>query len=92
MLLAPEALVLRYFAEGAEDRLLLVNLGPDLDYIPAPEPLLAPPPSGSWQLRWSSDDPTYGGPGIINPLSETGWRLPGVAPCKGERLAVRGAR
>ena len=42
---APEAFVLRFFGrrDGSDDRLLLVNLGRDLDLDPAPEPLLAPP-------------------------------------------------
>lgn len=75
--LGPGALVLRYFGEAGDDRLLVVNLGPDLEYKPTPEPLLAPTRGGSWRLVWSSDDPRYGGPGIINPLTEEGWRLPG---------------
>jgi maltooligosyltrehalose trehalohydrolase len=75
--LGPEALILRFFTETEEDRLLVVNLGPDLEYVPAPEPLLAPVNGGRWRLVWSSDHPCYGGPGIINPCSEEGWRFPG---------------
>lgn len=45
--LGPEALVLRFFGEDADDRLLLVNLGRDFEYNPAPEPLLAPVKGGS---------------------------------------------
>lgn len=71
------ALVLRFFGGEKGDRLLVVNLGSDLEYSPAPEPLLAPVSGGSWQLVWSSDDPRYGGPGIINPCGEEGWTLPG---------------
>ena len=41
--LAPEALVLRFFGTHHDDRLLVVNLGRDLHLNPAPEPLLAPP-------------------------------------------------
>ena len=41
--LGPEAFVLRFFGENGSDRLLLVNLGRDLDLDSAPEPLLAPP-------------------------------------------------
>jgi maltooligosyltrehalose trehalohydrolase len=77
--LGPEALVIRYFTESGEDRLLVVNLGLDLEYIPAPEPLLAPVPGGRWQLVWSSDDPAYGGPGVVNPLNPEGWRIPGAS-------------
>jgi len=76
--LGSHALVLRYFSETAEDRLLVVNLGPDLHLVPAPEPLLAPVTDGAWALRWSSDHPRYGGPGIVNPLTEKGWRIPGA--------------
>jgi maltooligosyltrehalose trehalohydrolase len=74
--LGPQALVLRYSGPMDDDRLLVVNLGPDLNFIPAPEPLLAPVAGGSWVLQWSSEHPCYGGPGIINPLTEEGWRIP----------------
>ena len=72
-----EAFVLRFFGQEGDDRLLVVNLGADLDYEPAPEPLLASPTGRRWQLLWSSDDPHYGGPGIVNPCREDGWKLPG---------------
>ncbi len=71
------AFVLRYAGLDGDDRLLLINLGPDLLYRPAPEPLLAPSPGASWLFMWSSDAPCYGGPGIIEPLTEQGWNLPG---------------
>jgi len=47
----------------------------DLNFVPAPEPLLAPVAEGAWTLQWSSDHPDYGGPGIVNPLTEAGWRI-----------------
>ncbi len=75
--IGPSAFVLRYAGEEGDDRLLLVNLGADLDFRPAPEPLLAPPVGHVWSLRWSSDAPTYGGPGVTEPLTETGWKVPG---------------
>lgn len=74
--LGPQALVLRYFDDNGYDRLLVVNLGPDLDFVPAPEPLLAPTSNGAWNIVWSSDHPQYGGPGIVVPLSSKGWHLP----------------
>jgi maltooligosyltrehalose trehalohydrolase len=74
--LSPQALVLRYMGPADDDRLLVVNLGPDLNFMPAPEPLLAPVRDGSWTLQWSSEHPLYGGPGIVNPLGEQGWRIP----------------
>jgi len=78
--LGPEALVLRFFGdENTEDRLLVVNLGLDLEYIPAPEPLLAPIRDGWWYVRWSSEDSQYGGSGIIKPCGPDGWRIPGAS-------------
>jgi maltooligosyltrehalose trehalohydrolase len=74
--LGPEAFVLRFFGNHDEtDRLLVVNLGSDFDYIPAPEPLLAPSSDETWRLVWSSEDPRYGGSGIITPARADGWRL-----------------
>lgn len=77
--LGPQALVLRYFTETEDDRLLVVNLGADLSCVPAPEPLLAPVAGGAWKLVWSSDHPRYGGPGITNPLTDRGWRIPAAS-------------
>jgi maltooligosyltrehalose trehalohydrolase len=77
--LAPEAFVLRFFGEGGDDRLLLVNLGRDLHLDPAPEPLLAPPAARSWSVLWSSQDPRYGGGGAAPPETGEGWRIPGHA-------------
>jgi maltooligosyltrehalose trehalohydrolase len=74
---ARDAFVLRFFGDDNNDRLLVVNLGQDLADISMPEPLLAPYRGTSWKLVWSSDDPRYDGPGIINPCRESGWRLPG---------------
>ena len=62
-ILAPEAFLLRYRGEAHDDRLLLVNLGPDLDIRPVPEPLLAPPSGCRWEVLWSSQSPAYGGGG-----------------------------
>ena len=76
--LGPEALVLRFF--GDDDRLLVLNLGRDLELTSAPEPLLAPPAGRRWQMIWSSEDPRYGGCGAPPPESEDGaWRLTGHA-------------
>ncbi len=64
----------------AGDRLLLINLGADLELDPAPEPLLAPPAGARWQVLWSSEDPRYGGAGAPPPEDAAGgWRLPGHA-------------
>jgi maltooligosyltrehalose trehalohydrolase len=77
--LGSAALVLRFFADAGDDRLLVINLGVAFEYIPAPEPLLAPCNGSHWRVVWSSDDPRYGGPGIVNPCSEEGWRFPGAS-------------
>ncbi|MCC2641394.1 MAG: 1,4-alpha-glucan branching protein [Nitrospira sp.] len=74
--IGPAAFLLRYAGQDGDDRLLLVNLGADVNLRPAPEPLLAPPVSRSWSLAWSSDDSRYGGPGVIEPLTKEGWMLP----------------
>jgi maltooligosyltrehalose trehalohydrolase len=71
----PDAFVLRFFAPDGVDRLLAVNLGRDLHLDPAPEPLLAPPLARRWRVRWSSEDPAYGGLGTFPPDSGDNWRL-----------------
>lgn len=77
--LGPEAFALR-FAGGAQgDRLLLVNLGRDLDLSSAPEPLLAPPEGSGWRTLWSSEDPAYGGLGVPRHDDDRGWRVTGHA-------------
>ncbi|HEX6465828.1 MAG TPA: DUF3459 domain-containing protein, partial [Terriglobales bacterium] len=77
--LGPNALLLRYFVENDQDRLLLVNLGIDLELLHAPEPLLAPPQGKVWSVIWSTEDPKYGGCGSPPPETENGWRIYGEA-------------
>jgi maltooligosyltrehalose trehalohydrolase len=87
--LADRAFVLRWFAgdsraapvrsAGAGDRLLIVNLGADLSLYSAPEPLLAPPAGTAWEVRWSSEDPSYGGMGTAPLETDENWRIPGQA-------------
>jgi maltooligosyltrehalose trehalohydrolase len=79
--LGPEAFVLRVFGPGAggDDRLLIVNLGPDLALLPASEPLLAPAPGALWETRWSSEDPRYGGHGVAVLPPEENWCVTGHA-------------
>lgn len=75
--LSRDVFVLRFFDEPEGDRLLAVNLGPDCDFTPAPEPLLAPPEGQRWAEVWSSEDVRYGGIGAP-PLDteREGWRFP----------------
>jgi maltooligosyltrehalose trehalohydrolase len=77
--LAPEAFVLRFFADDGNDRLLLVNFGLDYHLNPAPEPLLAPPLNRVWHIVWSSEDPRYGGDGTAPLETDDNWYLPGQA-------------
>jgi maltooligosyltrehalose trehalohydrolase len=62
--LASEAFLLRYRGGPDGDRMLLVNLGCDLDLVPLPEPLLAPPSGSRWTVQWSSMSVRYGGFGM----------------------------
>jgi maltooligosyltrehalose trehalohydrolase len=78
--LSPQCFVLRYFsADYTEDRLLLVNLGVELEFNPSPEPLLGPPEGKAWKKLWSTEDPQYGGCGTPELDSEINWRIPGHA-------------
>lgn len=77
--LSEESLIVRYFGEAQDDRLLLINFGCQLHYSPCPQPLLAPPPDKRWQVLWSSENPDYGGDGTP-PLDDgPGWQVPGEA-------------
>jgi maltooligosyltrehalose trehalohydrolase len=82
--IGPEAFLLRFFTSSDavarhEDRLLLVNLGRDLDLSPAPEPLLAPPEGMHWGTLWSSEAAAYGGMGTPPVELDGGWHVPGHA-------------
>jgi maltooligosyltrehalose trehalohydrolase len=78
--LSPFAWVLRWRAVAPEgDRLLIVNIGREMDYAPPSEPLLAPPLGLGWRTIWSSESPTYGGRGTPDVETERGWVVPG--PC-----------
>jgi maltooligosyltrehalose trehalohydrolase len=89
--LGPHSFVLRYFVDGMNDRLLVVNFGRDQHLSPAPEPLLAPPEGLRWRVLWSSEDPRYGGDGTPPLETDDGWHLPGesaVVLAGAPRLAV----
>ncbi len=78
--LGESAFVLRFFSgDMQQDRLLIVNFGPDLHLDPAPEPLLAPPFETQWGILWSSEAPEYGGAGTAPLDTEETWRIPGRA-------------
>jgi maltooligosyltrehalose trehalohydrolase len=76
--LGDDAFVLRFgSAVRDEVRLLVVNFGRDLVAESFPEPLVAPPsPRYVWHVRWSSEDPRYGGVGAPEIVTADGWRIP----------------
>jgi maltooligosyltrehalose trehalohydrolase len=74
--LGTSAFLLRWFGD-LQERLLIVNFGRELHLEPVPEPLLAPPRDRRWALLWSSEDPRYGGLGVMAPVSDDErWRIP----------------
>jgi maltooligosyltrehalose trehalohydrolase len=78
--LSASAFVLRFFTpDHREDRLLVVNLGHEVQRGSFAEPLLAPPPDADWRLQWSSDDAAYGGPGTAELFPDEWWRIPAEA-------------
>ena len=79
--LGPEAFALRFFGESGDDRLLVVNLGAELNLAVCPEPLLAPPAQARWRPLWCSDEVAYGGGGPSAWTSEGRWRLASHAAC-----------
>ena len=54
--LGERAMLVRFFGPAGDDRLLIINLGSDLDVVAWSEPLLAPPTNASWKISWSSED------------------------------------
>jgi len=76
--LGPEAFLLRWMYNSADDRLLMINLGRDFRWFPAAEPLIAAPAGMTWRLLWSSDEPRYGGSGTALLNTKT-WLVPGHA-------------
>lgn len=58
-------LVIRFFHGTESDRLLAVNLGNDWYPEILPEPLLGTPDGFKWEIEFSSEDPIYGGGGIV---------------------------
>jgi maltooligosyltrehalose trehalohydrolase len=74
--LASDAFVLRYLLDGADDRLLIVNLGRQVGRASIAEPLIAPPRGCDWEIEWSSEEPIYGGFGTPDLWPEDRWCLP----------------
>ncbi len=57
--LGEHAFMLRFFGRGADDLMLVVNLGPELVLASPAIPLLAPPAGASWEIVFASEDPRY---------------------------------
>ncbi len=77
-ILGAQAFALRFFTDDhADDRLLIVNLGSDLNRDSFAEPLLAPPAGRAWEIRFSSEHPDYGGGGTPELWKNGCWRLAG---------------
>ena len=70
--LGERAFALRWFTTEESDRLLIINFGAQINRAAIAEPLLAAPRECHWELISSTDDPRYGGLGIVAPFSETG--------------------
>jgi maltooligosyltrehalose trehalohydrolase len=75
--LSASAFALRFFTpDHADDRVLVVNLGADLRRTSIADPLLAPAAGTAWSLRWSSEDPVYGGGGTPPIQPDSQWFFP----------------
>jgi maltooligosyltrehalose trehalohydrolase len=75
--LTPHIFVLRYGLGTTTHRLLVVNLGGDVDPVALPEPLLAPPFGSRWSLCWSSEAVGYGGSGRVAVEANAECHFPG---------------
>jgi maltooligosyltrehalose trehalohydrolase len=75
--LGAQAFALRYGISTADTRLLIVNLGADLDLTPLAEPLLASPGGTHWAIHWSSESVSYGGAGCPPLRTHPSWRISG---------------
>jgi maltooligosyltrehalose trehalohydrolase len=88
--LGEEAFLLRYLGEAGDDRLVLVNLGRDLDLEHASEPLLAPPRGRRWAPLLCSEAPEFGGAGAPPHEAYEFLRLHGQASTVLTSVAVDG--
>jgi maltooligosyltrehalose trehalohydrolase len=93
--LGASAFAIRLFGGpgSSADRLLVVNLGGDLEIPVLPEPLLAAPDDCRWTARWSSEDRVYGGAGVLVIERDPGWFLPAesTALLSAERMSTAGS-
>ena len=95
--LSDRTFLVRYFAKGEGDRVLIINLDMDLHLKSVPEPLLAPPAGCRWEVLFSSEHPKYGGGGIYVPDRKGEWNIPGdsaivLAPTPGAPFSRKGKK
>lgn len=74
--LGTDAFLIRYFSQEHGDRLLIINLGPDLHLNPSPEPLLAAGKDQEFRIMWSSESYEYNGEGTP-PINIPYWKILG---------------
>ena len=75
--LSASAFALRFFTpDHTDDRVLVVNVGADVDRSSIADPLLAPPADSEWSIRWSSEDLAYGGGGTPEIQPDSQWFFP----------------
>ena len=75
--LTPSVFLLRYGLGSDDHRLLIVNLGIDVDPPVLAEPLLAPPSGCRWVVAWCSEAVRYGGSGRAQTVAAGGWHFVG---------------
>jgi maltooligosyltrehalose trehalohydrolase len=73
--LTADSLVLRFFDDHHDDRLLVVNFAAELRLESMAEPLAAPPLGRRWATLWSSQRPCYGGDGTPPLNTDEDWIL-----------------
>jgi maltooligosyltrehalose trehalohydrolase len=72
--ISEEAFVLRFFGEQDEDdRIVVINLGRDIEFSPCPEPLLGPPAGYFWKEVLSTEEPQFGGCGAPVTYEDGRW-------------------
>ena len=89
--LSPDAFLIRYFGNEYADRLLIVNFGLDLNFNPAPEPLIVAGEGLQWKVIWSSESFIYGGVGTP-PINSPYWRIPGHSAIVLKAIALKEKR
>ncbi|MBX7168953.1 MAG: malto-oligosyltrehalose trehalohydrolase [Pirellulales bacterium] len=72
-----DIVLIRYLTRDRQDRLVVANLGTELAFRPAAQPLLAPVPGTRWEQVFTSGDVRFGGSSSGPLLRDDGWHFPG---------------